>query len=117
MEKLDGCLLRASSAVDDAKCFAAVKAFFKRTSMVHTYWKTRVETSGGAASTKNRLEQTNEAEAKWILEGSLQGLEKMYADRFDATGNEETSCAGTAGTVYGDAACKTIIEAWVTANS
>lgn len=56
MEALDGCNLRASSNLDDARCFEAVKTFVRDAVAIFRYWKTSVELSGGAESTKNRLE-------------------------------------------------------------
>lgn len=74
MEALDGCGLRASSALEDAKCEAAARSFFRRNLATTRFWTASVELSGGAESTKNKLEQTNLAEAAWILEGTIAGL-------------------------------------------
>lgn len=87
MESLDGCTFRSSSALDDAKCFAAAQAFATKSRMVLKYWETGVYSSGGAESTKNKLEQTNFGEATWVMEGTIQGLKKMYPDRYDDDGN------------------------------
>jgi hypothetical protein len=56
MEALDGCLLRSSSALDNAKCEAAARAFTRKTNAIFRYWSTSVELSGGIESTKNRNE-------------------------------------------------------------
>lgn len=47
MEALDGCLLRSSSALDNAKCEAAARAFTRRSKAIFDYWATSVELSGG----------------------------------------------------------------------
>lgn len=111
MESLDGCQLRSSSALDDARCFAAVENFNTKSRMVLKYWETGVWSSGGAADTKNKLEQTNFGEATWVMEGTINGLKKLYPDRYDDNGVLLKSCAGTAGTVYG-ADCDAIIATY-----
>jgi hypothetical protein len=46
----------------------------------------------------------------------LDGIKKLYPDRFDAKGVELQSCvAATGKRVYGDANCKTIVDPWVKA--
>lgn len=56
MEGFDGCQLRASSALDNSKCYAAAKAFAQEAVAIVRYWSHSVELSGGAASTKNKME-------------------------------------------------------------
>lgn len=56
MEALDGCLLRKTSALDNAKCEAAAKAHTRKAKAIFDYWATSVELSGGSESTKNRNE-------------------------------------------------------------
>lgn len=117
MTALDGCAQRASSTLNDEKCWAAIAQFHHKSKMVFNYWNTSTELSGGLTSTKNREEQTNRAEALWILEGTVEGLKALYGDRFDEDGNIVQSCQGSAGTLYGADACTTTISDWVTANS
>lgn len=74
-----------------------------------------VQTSGGAESTKNREEQTNLKEAGWTLEGAVAGLKEMFPDRYGEDGELLQSCAGSAGTVYGDG-CTAIIEQYAVDN-
>ena len=45
------------------------------------------------------------------MEGTINGLKKLYPDRHDDDGNALKSCAGSSGTVYGDG-CDSIISAY-----
>lgn len=46
-----------------------------------------VWSSGGQESTKNKEEQTNFEEARWVMTGVNQGLAELYPDRYDEEGN------------------------------
>lgn len=115
MESLDGCALRNSSALEDAKCEAGARSFFREAAAVTRFWRSSVEFSGGVESTKNRKEQTNLSEAAWILEGAVAGLRKLYPERFDADGNKLSECETITGdivTKYGEEECAPVIEAY-----
>lgn len=92
MEGLDGCALRASSSIEDVKCEAGARAFFRGAAATTKFWSASVEFSGGFTDTKNKLEQTNFSESAWVLEGAIAGLKKLYPDRFDVNGNLVQSC-------------------------
>lgn len=117
MTALDGCAQRAASTLNDEKCRAAIAQFHHVSKMVFNYWNTSTELSGGLTSTKNREEQTNRAEALWILEGTIQGLKTLYPDRFDNDGALVPSCqtyGDGAGTLYGADACAPVIADYLT---
>lgn len=64
------------------------------------YWTTRVWSSGGAESTKNREEQTNFSDASWVLDGVIAGLKDLYPDRYDENGNLGLVCKDGLTTKY-----------------
>lgn len=69
-----------------------------------------VDNSGGAESTTNRLEQTNYAEALWVMEGAYKGLNELYPERFDENGLPAQQCVDNSGTtLYGAEACESVI--------
>lgn len=117
MEAFDGCQLRSSSSFDDAKCEAAAISFARQATSIVRYWATRVELSGGTESTKNKEEQTNLAEAGWVLEGVHQGLVKLYPERFDSAGNLQQKCEKDGATIWGAENCESVIADWVNANN
>jgi len=87
--------------------------------MIESYWATKVWSTGGTESTKNKTEQTNFEESRWVMEGVNKGLKELYSDRYDDDGNLLASCTDptSLSVSYGDDACKTIIENYVAANS
>lgn len=78
--------------MDDAKCESAARTFAREAAAIARYWGAAVELSGGANDTKNKEEQTNLAEALWVLEGAFIGLKDLYPERFDDEGNLQTKC-------------------------
>lgn len=73
--------------------------------MIETYWATKVWSTGGTESTKNKNEQTNFEESRWVMEGVNKGLKELYPDRYDDSGNLSPSCLVGIETKYGDEAC------------
>jgi hypothetical protein len=55
--------------------------------MIEAYWANKVWSTGGTESTKNKNEQTNFEEARWVMEGVNKGLKELYEDRYDDAGN------------------------------
>jgi hypothetical protein len=115
MKAFDGCDFR-NVAVNDAKCFAGVTEFERKSAAITRYWETKVWSTGGTASTKNKEEQTNYKEALWVLEGAVKGLNELYPERFNEDGSPAISCTAADGKVsYGDEACTSVINAYVAA--
>lgn len=101
---------------EDVKCYAGVTEFERKSAAIARYWETKVWSTGGAESTKNKEEQTNYTEALWVLEGAVKGLTEMYPDRFNEDGTPALSCSLANGkAAYGSEACTEVINTWVAA--
>lgn len=102
MEALDGCSLKDSSALKASTCWAATLSFMKKVRDIELYWDRMVWSSGGEESTKNREEQTNLKEARWVTEGLHQGMAKLWPTEWDSeTHSLRQSCDDDGTTKWG----------------
>ena len=93
--------MRETSSLNNAKCFAAIQAFHQKAVDINEYWATKVWSTGGAESTKNKEEQTNLEESLWVLAGTGKGMKNLYPERFDDNGNLLTKCANAGAEIWG----------------
>lgn len=61
-----------------------------------------VWSSGGEESTKNRNEQTNLQESRWVILGVKEGLQELFPDRYNSEGTIFQSCEEAGSIVWGE---------------
>lgn len=112
MEDLNDCSLRETSSTRAANCYDIVMNMEQKARMLKTYWKNAVDFTGGLEGTKNRSERDSFQNAEWVLEGTREGLYKLFEDRFTEEGLELDTCFDKDGVKYWGTACTDVITAY-----